>query len=101
MAVPVITANYCDRIFSKKARARGSWDWPSQNMACLRTSRLWLVWATSITFRHFLQQHKSRFFPGCAEPKYRLFAQRFRLFCSREGFEGVIGGRIGVQGNCG
>src|SRR5579872_7542514 len=40
---------YCDRIFSKKARARGSLDWPSQNMACLRTAGLRLDWATSMS----------------------------------------------------
>src|SRR6266446_1719094 len=39
---------YCIRIFSKNASARGSCDCPSQNIACLRTSRLWLVCATSI-----------------------------------------------------
>src|ERR1700682_4901483 len=46
----VQTLRYCERIFSKKARARGSWDWPRQNIACLRTSALRLVCATSINF---------------------------------------------------
>src|SRR5215469_17310025 len=40
---------YFNRTFSKNWRARGPFDWPSQNMACLRTSGLRLVWATSIS----------------------------------------------------
>jgi tetratricopeptide (TPR) repeat protein len=40
---------YLLRICSKKARARGSFDWPSQNMACLRTSRSRFSRATRIS----------------------------------------------------
>src|SRR5262249_405820 len=39
---------YFVRISSMKARARGSLDWPSQKIACLRTSGLRFLRATSI-----------------------------------------------------
>jgi hypothetical protein len=38
--------NYRSSTSSKKDNARGSLDWPSQNIACLRTSRFLLVRAT-------------------------------------------------------
>src|SRR5712691_7402365 len=37
------------RTSSKKARARGSFDWPSQNMACLRTAGLRFFRAVSMS----------------------------------------------------
>jgi len=55
-------------LFTKTGSARGSLDCPSQNIACLRTSALWFVCATSIRFgtpSSFgkLAQRKDSFFP--------------------------------------
>ena len=35
---------------AQRIPARGSFDWPSQNMACLHTSRLRFVLATAMSF---------------------------------------------------
>src|SRR6058998_612044 len=45
---PLALALHCVNTFSKNCSARGSFDCPSQNMACFRTAGFRLVCATSI-----------------------------------------------------